>query len=403
MRTAYKVRAYPDAEQAALLRRTFGCVRLVWNRTLADRQRRYTTQQRSTSYRETDAALTSWKSGELSFLSEVSSVPLQQALRHQHNAFQAFFAGRGRYPRFKSRRGRQSAHFTRSAFRMKSDGLRLAKTSAPLRVAWSWPNVDLPSLDPTMVIVSCESDGRWFVTFAVDVDEPAPLPTTGQTVGVDLGVTDFAVLSTGQRIANPRMMARRERGLRRQQRRLARCQRGSKNQRKQTRRVARAHSRVRDARRDFLHQTSTQLVRRFDRIAVEDLNVRGMIRNRRLAKSIGECGWGEFRSMVEYKAQRAGRVVVVVDRWYPSSKTCSACGHLLAALSLGTRQWTCPGCRTRHDRDVNAAKNIDHAGGLPVAACGGDVRHCGTSRVQSPTKQEPSRATARIPIHKGGE
>lgn len=387
-----------------MLRRTFGCVRLVWNKTLGDRQRRYTTEQRGTSYRETDAALTEWKkTDELAFLSEVSSVPLQQALRHQHNAFQSFFAKRGRYPRFKSRRGRQSAHFTRSAFRMKPDGLWLAKTSAPLRIAWSFPDVDLTTLAPTTVVVSREPDGRWFVTFAVDVDEPTPLPPTGETVGVDVGITDFAVLSTGERIANPRHMARRERGLRRQQRRLARCQRGSLNRRKQVRRVARAHSRVRDARRDFLHQTSTALVRRFDRVAVEDLAVRNMVRNRSLAKSISELGWGEFRSMLEYKAQRAGRTVVVVDRWYPSSKTCSACGHLLASLSLGTRHWTCPDCRTLHDRDHNAAKNIDTAGGLLVDACGGDVRHSGTPRVQSPAKQEPSRVTARIPVLRGGE
>lgn len=402
MRTAYKVRAYPDAEQAALLRRTFGCIRLVWNRTLADRQRRYTTEQRGTSYRETDSALTAWKkTDELSFLSEVSSVPLQQALRHQHNAFQTFFAKRSRYPRFKSRRGRQSAHFTRSAFRMKPDGLWLAKASGPLRIAWSWPHIDLASLNPTMVIVSCEPDGRWFVTFAVDVDEPAPLPPTGHTVGVDLGVKDFAVLSTGERIANPRHMARRERGLRRQQRRLARCQRGSNNRSKQVRRIARAHSRVRDARRDFLHQTSTALVRRFDRIAIEDLVVTGLVRNGRLAKTISECGWAEFRRLLAYKAECAGRSLVVVDRWYPSSKTCSACGHLLASLSLGTRHWTCPDCGIRHDRDLNAAQNIDTAGGLLVDACGGDVRHSGTSRVQSPAKQEVSRVTARTPVLRG--
>ena len=395
---AYKVRAYPDAEQAALLRRTFGCVRLVWNRTLAERQRRYTVEQRSTSYRETDLALTEWKkTGGLAFLSEVSSVPLQQALRHQYNAFQNFFARRGRYPRFKSRRGRQSAHYTRSAFRMKPDGLWLAKTSAPLRVAWSWPDVDLAALDPTMVIVSCEPDGRWYVTFAVDVEDPAPLPVTGETVGVDLGVKDFAVLSTGERVPNPQHMARRERGLRRQQRRLARCQRGSNNRRKQAKRVARAHSRVRDARRDFLHKTSTELVRRFDRIAVEDLHVRGMVRNRRLARSISECGWGKFRCMLEYKAERAGRTVVVVDRWYPSSKTCSACGHLLAHLALGTRHWTCPTCGTRHDRDINAAKCIDTAGGLLVAASGRLVRPSRATGRHGPMKEEPPQVTAGIP------
>jgi len=390
VRTAYKVRAYPDTEQATMLRRTFGCVRVVWNRTLADRQRRYTIEQQGTSYRETDAALTAWKRDpELEWLGEVSSVPLQQALRHQHAAFGAFFAKRGRYPRFKSRHGRQSAHYTRSAFRMKTDGLWLAKTATPLRIVWSWPDIDLMTLDPTMVVVSCEPDGRWFVTFAVDTADPAPLPAVGETVGVDLGITEFAVLSTGERIPNPRHMGRHERGLKRHQRRLARCQRGSNNRAKQKQKVARRHARVRDARRDFLHKTSTDLVRRFDRIGIEDLNVAGMVRNRSLARAISGCGWGEFRAMLEYKAQRAGRQVVVVDRWYPSSKTCNSCGHLLASLSLGTRHWTCPGCGTRHDRDINAAKNIDTAAGLVVAASGGPVRPDQATGRRGPVNEEP--------------
>ena len=164
MRRAYKVRAYPDDAQVAALNRTLGCVRLVWNKTLADRQRRYTAEKSSTSYKETDAALTGWKkTDDLAFLGEVSSVPLQQTLRHQHTAFSNFFKGQSRYPKFKSRNGRQSAHYTRSAFRMKPDGLWLAKMSAPLRVAWSWP-FDMTNLDPTMVVISRESDGRWFAT-----------------------------------------------------------------------------------------------------------------------------------------------------------------------------------------------------------------------------------------------
>lgn len=398
MRTAFKVRAYPDTEQAALLSRTFGCVRVVWNRTLAARQRRYTTEQRGTSYRETDQTLTAWKkTDELVFLSEVSSVPLQQALRHQYNAFASFFAKRGRYPRFKSRTGRQSAHYTRSAFRMKPDGLSLAKTSAPLRVAWSWPDIDLATLDPTMVIVSREPDGRWFVTFALDQSDPAPLPPTGETVGIDVGLHDFSVLSTGERIPNPRHLAKRERALARYQRRMARCQRGSANRGKAKHRVARAHSKVRASRRDFLHKTSTSLVQRFDRISIEDLNVAGMVRNRCLSKAISDVGWGEFRSMLEYKTQRAGRQLVAVNRWYPSSKTCSSCGHLLAFLSLGTRHWTCPDCRTRHDRDINAAKNIDTAAGLAVAACGSDVRPTGATLGLSESKQEDPPVRVGIP------
>lgn len=398
MRTAYRVRAYPDAEQEAMLSRTFGCVRLVWNKTLAERQERYTTEKRSTPYKETDAALAAWKrTEELSFLGEVSSVPLQQVLRHQHTAFQSFFNRVGRYPRFKNRNGRQSAHYTRSAFRIKADGLWLAKTAAPLRVAWSWPDVDMTGIDPTMVIVSREPDGRWFVSFAVEQPAPSPLPATGETVGVDVGLKDFAVLSTGEKIANPKHLAKREKNLARYQRRMARCRKGSNNRAKAKQKVARAHSKVRAARRDFLHKTSTELVRRYDRIGVEDLAVKNMVRNRSLAKAISDVGWGEFRSMLEYKAQRMGREVIATNRWYPSSKTCNVCGYLLATISLGTRHWTCPGCGTRHDRDINAAKNIDTAAGLAVAASGGPVRPVQVTAGRGPVKEETSQVTAGIP------
>ena len=332
----------------------------------------------------------------------------RQALRHQHAAFGAFFAGRARYPRFRSRASRQSAHYTRSAFSLRGGVLRLAKTATPLRFAWSWPEVDVAALDPAMVIVARERDGRWYVTFTVDAARPEPLPAAGRAVGVDLGVTDFAVTSDGGRIANPRHLQRRARNLARYQRRLARCQNGSDNRAKAKVKVARAHRKVRNARQDFLHKTSTHLVRDHDVIVIEDLNISGMVRNRRLARAIADCGWGEFRRQLEYKCQRYGRELVVIDRWYPSSKTCAACGHLLAELSLSTRHWTCPSCRARHDRDINAAKNI-LAAGLAVArgsagdACGGDVRHSGSSRVQSPTKQEPQPARAGIPVLQGGE
>ena len=399
MRRAYKVRAYPDAEQEAILNRTLGCVRLVWNKALAERQRRYTVERASTSYKQTDAALTDWKrSDDLAFLNEVSSVPLQQTLRHQHTAFQNFFKGLARYPKFKSRNGRQSAHYTRSAFRMKPDGLWIAKTKSPLRVAWSW-DTEMTNLDPTMVVISREPDGRWFATLCVDLPDPEPDTPTGNSVGVDLGITDFATLSTGEKIANPRHMARHERGLRRQQKRLARMKRGSNNRAKQRKKVARKHARVRDARRDFLHKTSTHLVRDNDVVAVEDLNVSGMVRNRSLAKSISDVGWGEFRSMLAYKTEQSGKRLAVIDRWYPSTKTCSACGHLLATISLGTRFWTCPDCGTRHDRDINAAKNILVAAGLAETqnACGADVRPAGATSRRSAVKQESSDVSPGIP------
>ena len=386
-----------------MLNRTFGCVRVVWNRTLAARHARWQADRTSTSYAQTDAALTLMKKDpDLAFLSEVSSVPLQQVLRHQHQAFTAFFGKRARSPRFKSRRGRQAAHYTRSAFTLRGGELRLAKTAGPLRFTWSWPDVDLAALDPTMVVVSREPDGRWYVTFAVDTGAREPLASAGHAVGVDLGVTDFAVTSDGEKIANPRHLARKARNLARYQRRLARCRKGSANRAKAAKKVARAHRKVRDARRDFLHRTSTRLVRSADMIVIEDLNVSGMVRNRYLARAIADCGWGEFRRQLAYKCERHGRNLVVIDRWYPSSKTCSACGHLLGGLSLGTRQWTCPSCAARHDRDINAATNI-LAAGQAVTACGAGVRHSGTSRVRPAVKQEPQPATAGIPVLQGGE
>src|SRR6266516_5807956 len=403
MRTAYKCRAYPTPEQTSVLSRTFGCVRVVWNRTLAWRHARYHGEQATTTFTQANAYLTAMKATEdREWLNEVSSVPLRQAIRHQQVAFSKYFAGRSRYPRYKSRTGRQSAEYTRSGFRYRGGRLFLAKMDAPLAFTWSWPDVDAASIDPTTVTVSKDPCGRWYVSFAVDIADPVPLPATGAIVGVDLGIKDFAVTSNGDKIPNPRRLARRERNLARYQPRLARCQKGSANRAKVRAKVACAHRKVRASRADFLHRASTRLVRDHDVIVIEDLAVKNMVRNRSLAKAISDCGWGAFRRMFEYKAARAGRHLVVIDRWYPSSKTCSACGHLLAELSLSTRTWQCPSCGTRHDRDINAAKNI-LAAGLAVSACGGDVRHFGSARVRSPAKQEPRPVTAGIPVLQGGE
>jgi putative transposase len=251
-------------------------------------------------------------------------------------------------------------------------------------------------------IICREPDGRWYVTFAIDADALEPLAEAGHAVGVDLGVTDFTVTSDGDKIPSPHHLQRRARNLARYQRRLARCRKGSANRAKAVAKVARAHRKVRCARRDFLHRASTGLVRLADTIVIEDLNVAGLVRNRHLARAISDCGWGEFRRQLAYKCERYGRRLVVIDRWYPSSKTCSACGYLLAELSLSTRQWTCQSCGARHDRDINAAKNI-LAAGLAVTACGAGVRHSGTSRVRLAVKQEPRPVTAGIPVLQGGE
>ena len=427
---AYKCRAYPDADQRQVLARTFGCVRVVWNRTLADRHTRYATESKSTSYAQTDAALTVIKkTPDLAFLNEVSSVPLQQALRHQHAAFQAFFAKRARYPRFKSRYGKQSATYTRAAFSMRGGVLRLAKTSSPLEFVWSWPDIDPATLDPTSVTVSRDPCGRWYVSLAIDAADPEQLPATGAVMGIDLGLKDFAITSDGEKISNPHKLARRQVALARYQRRLARCQRGSANRAKAKAKVARAHRKVQASRADFLHRASARLVRDHDVIVVEDLAAANMTRRPKpkpdparpgkylpngaaakagLNKAILDVGWGEFRRQLEYKTAKYGRRLIVIDRWYPSSKTCSSCGYLLADLSLKTRHWTCPSCRTRHDRDINAAKNIRAAGlavgtGNGADACGADVRPQGTPLRQPAVKQEPSGVSPGIPVLQGGE
>jgi putative transposase len=324
--------------QASVLNRTFGCVRVVWNRTLAWRRQRYQAGKTGTTFTQANAYLTAMKATEEpAWLNEVSCVPLQQAIRHQQAAYTAFFAKRARYPRFKSRNGRQCAEYTRSGFRWRDGALFLAKMDAPLAFTWSWPGIDPAAVDPSTVTVSRDPCGRWYVAFAVDVPVPDPLPAAGRAVGVDLGVKDFAVTSDERRIPNPRHLERRAKSPARYQRRMARCQPGSANRGKAKAKTARAHRKVRAARADFLHRTSTSLVRDHDVIVLEDLAVTNMVRNRRVAKAIADCGWGTFRELLEYKAARCGRRVIVIDRWYPSSKTCSACGYLPAELSLGTR------------------------------------------------------------------
>jgi putative transposase len=399
MRTAYRCRAYPTAEQARNLARTFGCVRKVWNEILHWRTQRYRVNGLRTNYAEADRYLTELKTrSDLSFLNEVSSVPLQQTLRHQYRALNNFFERRARYPRFKARRSRRTATYTKSAFRYRHGELFLAKQTGALRFVWSWKDIDHTTIEPSLVTVSQDTDGRWFVTFQVDIADPLPLPKTGNAVGIDVGLKSFAVMSDGEIVGNPRLLERRARNVTRYQRRMARKQKGSNNRHKAARKVAAAHGKVRRARQDFLHNTSTRLVQANDLIVVENLNVSGMVRNRRLAGAISDCGWSQFRHMLEYKAAKWGKQLVVIDRWFPSSKTCSTCGHLLAELTLHTRTWRCPSCGTWHDRDLNAAKNI-LAEGLSVSACGADVSLQRNPFQQSAVKQEPQPVRTGIPVH----
>ncbi|MFF2807378.1 RNA-guided endonuclease InsQ/TnpB family protein [Streptomyces sp. NPDC058000] len=392
VKRAFKYRFYPTDAQAAELSRTFGCVRKVYNLALAARTEAWAVRQERVDYNATSAMLTAWKkTEELAFLNDVSSVPLQQTLRHLQTAFTNFFGKRVKYPRFKSRkRSRKSAEYTTSGFRFRDGRLTLAKMSEPLDVVWSRP---LPEeTTPSTVTVSQDAAGRWFVSMLCDDPTVKPLPALGAAVGVDVGLDHLLTLSTGEKIANPRHERRDRARLALAQRRLARKAKGDgANRVKARRKVAKIHARIADRRRDHLHKLTTRLVRENQTIVIEDLTVRNMVKNRNLARAISDAAWSEFRSMLEYKAAWYGRNVVAVDRFFPSSKLCSVCGTLQEKMPLSVRTWACDGCGTTHDRDVNAAKNL-LAAGRAVSVCGAGVRPQRSSPGgQSATKQKGSR------------
>ncbi|UZD64708.1 RNA-guided endonuclease InsQ/TnpB family protein [Marinobacter sp. AN1] len=365
---AYKYRFYPTSAQEQLLARTFGCVRFVYNAVLRYRTDAFYERQETIGYIQANAQLTALKKDpELAYLSRVSSVPLQQCLRHQQTAFKNFFEGRARYPRFKSKRHSQSAEFTRSAFKYRDGQLYLAKSKEPLAVRWSR---DLPC-EPTTITVSKDSAGRYFVSCLCEFD-PRTLPVTPRMTGIDLGLKDLFVTSDGYRVGNPRHTAKYATKLAKAQRRLSRKKLGSRNRAKARMKVARIHAKLSDCRMDNLHKLSRKIVNENQVICVESLNVKSMLRNRALAKSISDAGWGEFVRQLEYKADWAGRQVVAIGQWYPSSKRCSGCGFVMDSMPLNIRHWTCPKCSAKHDRDLNAAINIK-AAGLAVLALGENV------------------------------
>ncbi|MET8505563.1 RNA-guided endonuclease TnpB family protein [Streptomyces sp. NPDC004787] len=389
VKRAFKYRFYPTDEQAAELWRTFGCVRKVYNMALAARTEAWVRQER-VNYNQTSAMLTAWKkTEELAFLNEVSSVPLQQCLRHLQAAFTNFFGQRAKYPRFKSKKkSRKSAEYTTSGFRFRDGKLTLAKMSEPLNIVWSRPLPD--DATPSTVTVSQDAPGRWFVSIRCEDASVKPLPATDTAVGVDVGLDHLLTLSTGEKIANPRHERRDRARLALAQRRMAKKSKGSVNRAKARKKVAKIHARIADRRRDGLHKLTTRLVRESQTIVIEDLTVRNMVKNRSLARAISDAAWSEFRNMLEYKAAWYGREVIAVDRWFPSSRLCSVCGTLRKRMPLHVRTWTCD-CGATHDRDVNAAKNL-LAAGRAVSACGAGVRpQRSTPGGQSAAKQEVSR------------
>ena len=375
----YNYRLYPTPGQRSALSRAFGCARVVFNDGLCARREAHEAGLPYLTDAELSARLTSAKAApERAWLGEVSAVVLQQALADLNTAYRNFLASakgtrkgpKVAPPRFRSRKDRrQAVRFTRNArFAVTPGGkLRLPKIG-DVPVRWSR---DLPS-DPSSVTVIRDAAGRYFASFVVEAG-PDALHGTAPAIGIDLGLTHFAVLSDGRKISSPRFLRRAEKKLRRAQRSLSRKQDGSRNRDKARAKVARAHTRVADARREFHHQLSTALIRDNQAVAVEDLAVKALARTR-LAKSVHDAGWSAFVSMLEYKARLYGRTFARIGRFEPTSQVCSACGHRDGPKPLAVRQWTCPACGARLDRDVNAAVNVAMAAGLAVSACRAQVR-----------------------------
>ncbi|WP_422741469.1 RNA-guided endonuclease InsQ/TnpB family protein [Micromonospora sp. WMMD754] len=368
MQLRYTFRVYPTPGQQIELARAFGCARVVFNDGLRLRQQAWEAGEKYISDGAlsrrliTEAKLTP----ERAWLGEVSAVVLQQALADLNTAYRNFFASvtgkrKGRKlapPRFRSRKdNRQAIRFTKnSRFKVLENGrLRLPKIG-DLVVRWSR---SLPS-EPSSVAIVKDAAGRYYASFVVQTTQDETLPPVGSEVGIDLGLTHFAVMSDGTKIAAPKFLRRAARRLKRLQQALGRTQKGSANRKKAVVKVARAHARVADIRRDWQHKLSTAIIRDNQAVYVEDLCVTGLGRTR-LAKSVHDAGWAGFTAMLEYKATRYGRTFGRVDRFFPSTRMCSACGRITEKMALNVRTWDCP-CGSHHDRDVNAAKNVLAAG-----------------------------------------
>ncbi|AXH93085.1 transposase [Micromonospora aurantiaca] len=380
MQLRYNYRVYPTPGQQIELARAFGCARVVFNDGLRLRQQAREAGEKYISDGELSRRLITEAKAtpERAWLGEVSTVVLQQALADLNTAYRNFFNSitgkrKGRKvapPRFRSRKdNRQAIRFTKnSRFKvLDNDRLRLPKIG-DLAVRWSRT---LPS-DPSSVAIIRDAAGRYFASFVVQTGEDEALPPVDSEVGIDLGLTHFAVLSDGTKVAAPTFLRRAARKLKRLQHDLSRKQKGSANRKKAVVKVARAHGRVADMRRDWQHKLSTAIIRENQAVYVEDLCVVGLGRTR-LAKSVHDAGWASFTAMMEYKAARYGRTFGRVDRFFPSTRMCSDCGRINEKMALNVRAWDCP-CGAAHDRDVNAAKNVKAAGQADFNARGAHVR-----------------------------
>ena len=356
----YKARLYPTKEQQDILNRTFGSCRFVYNRFLAERIRSYKEDGVSLTYSKTANMLTVLKHArEYLWLNEVDSMALQEALRNLDRAYQSFFRGNARFPKFHSKHSRQS-YRTRN----QGNGIRIVGNTVRIPKVGCVKYKGLKRFDGRILnaAVSKSASGKYYISLCVE-EENVPLTNAGCMIGLDVGIKEFYTDSNGNTVANPKTYRRHEKKLIREQRRLSRKQKGSNNRRKQRIRLAARHEKIANIRSDFLHKQSRQLANENQVVCMEDLNVKGMLRNHHLAKAISDVSWSEFFRQLEYKTAEHGGVVIKVPAFYPSSQTCSCCGYKNPLVkNLSVREWDCPKCGTHHTRDGNAAMNILHKG-----------------------------------------
>ena len=388
MLNATRIRLYPTDEQEKSLAVQFGCARWVWNNALAETQKLYQETGKRLNYHAMATRLPKIKQ-EFEWLKDADSQALQQSLQNLARAFENFFAKRGKYPCFKSKHGRQSFQYPQRV-KIEGSAISLPKVGVIRAVV----HREIVGRIKT-VTISRNACGQFHASILTDDGAPAlPVSSDGPAIGIDVGLTHLAVTSNGSKFSNPRHLRQAERNLKRKQRKLSRKKNGSKSRDKARKLVARAHERVACARKDYLHKLSRRIVNENQVICVETLNVKGMLKTHSLARALSDAGFGMLVTFLEDKAAREGRAFVKCDRWFPSSKTCSACGSVQDKMPLSVRSWRCEHCGETHDRDVNAAVNIRDEG-LRILAAGHAATAVG-GNVSPKTRRNPkSKAVAR--------
>ena len=383
MYQAYKFRIYPTAEQQTYFAGAFGCCRWFWNYSLNLCQQTYKDTGKGLT-RGAIQRLLPYLKKEYPWLTNAYSQCLQVVALNLSTAYKNFFDKRGGFPSFKLKHSRQSISYPQN--------VTLGDSSIKLPIIGEVHCRIHRPLDGTVktVTISKNTDAKYYASLLVDDGQETPeCDANGKAIGLDVGLIDFCVTSDGSKYVNPKHLKRYSRNLKRKQQKLSRKQKGSNTRQKPKKLVARVHSKIKRVREDFLHKLSRKIVNENQVIAVENLNVKGMVLNRCLAKAISDTGWGMFGTMLKYKAQKIGKLYIEVDRFFPSSKTCNNCLHKVSSMPLNVRHWDCPKCHSRNDRDINAAKNIRDealrvlALGTSAAASGGGVSRGGKASVLS--------------------